>query len=364
VQRGLAASGFSLNRNKEEYVKKSAMVLVCVLLSACWAQARPSDPDAPAGDTSAAASDTSAEPADQQSPPPAAQPPGQAPADQQSPSQEPAQTGQPNISAPPELPKYPDVRMPGESGMWLGIGGSEPTNSPIFNKGRDSGITNNSLITFQGRPKLGESAEVGVAMGLHNALVVSGFETRAAGNFTSASPLTLWSTSYNQGVLISTDYNLQELKLSFEYLTWPYPVESRRFRLKTLWQVQYVNIYTGFNAPLLPITGPNGGVLYGSNGQPVSYEATGKRWFVSPTLGLGGAYYLSKFVRLELNGSGFAFPRHWTIWDTDASLNIRFGHFELGGGARAFHVKTSTDGPFYVRGTLIVPQVSLRWYSK
>jgi len=100
-------------------VKKSAIVLVCILLLACWAQARPSDPDAPAGDTSAAASDTSAEPADQQSPPPAAQPP----ADQQSPpatqpaSQAPAQTGQPTILAPPELPKYPDVRMPGEAGF-------------------------------------------------------------------------------------------------------------------------------------------------------------------------------------------------------------------------------------------------------
>ena len=353
-------------------MKKSAIVLVCILLLACWAQARPSDPDAPAGDTSAAvasdtsaaASDTSAEPADQQSPPPAAQPPGQAPADQQSPSQEPAQTGQPNISAPPELPKYPDVRMPGESGMWLGIGGSEPTNSPIFNKGRGSGITNNSLITLQGRPKLGESAEIGIALGLHNALVVSGFSTRAAGDFTSASTLTLWSQSYNPGVLISTNYQLQDLKLSFEYLTWPYPVESRHFRLKTLWQVQYVNVKTGFDAPLLPITTTGGAPLIGSNGSPVDYQAAGSRWFLSPTLGLGATEYLSKFVRLELNASGFAFPRRWTICDSEGSLNFRLGHFELGGGVRAFHFKTSTNGPFYVRATLISPQVSLRWYSK
>jgi hypothetical protein len=355
VQQGLAASGFILNRNKEEYVKKSAMVLVCVLLLACWVQARPSDPDAPAGDTNAAAaSDTSAAPADQQTPPPAEQPPSQAP----------AQTGQPTILAPPELPKYPDVRMPGESGVWFGIGLSEPTNNPIFDKGRASGITTSSLITFQGRPKLGESAEIGFAMGLHNALVVSGFSTRSAGDFTSSTALTLWSQSYDPGILISTNYQLQELKLSFEYLTWPYPVESRHFRLKTLWQVQYLNINTGFDAPLLPITGPGGGPLIGSNGSPVSYQAAGSRWFVSPTLGLGVSEYFSKFVRLELNGSGFAIPRRWTIWDTDGSINLRFGHFELGGGARAFHFKTSTNGPFYIRGTLIVPQVSLRWYSK
>ena len=336
-------------------MKKSAMVLVCVLLLACWAQARPSDPEAPAGDTGApAAGDTSTAPADQQSPPPAAEPSTQAP----------AQTGQPNISAPPELPKYPDVRMPGESGIWMGFGLSEPTNSPIFDKGRASGITNNSLVTFQGRPKLGESAEIGFALGLHNALVVSGFNTRAAGNFTTGSTLTVWSQTYDQGVLISTNYHLQDLKLSFEYLTWPYPVESRHFRLKTLWQVQYVNVSTGFDAPLLPITDSAGGPLIGSNGSPVSYQAAGSRWFISPTLGVGVAEYFSKFVRLELNGSGFAFPRRWTIWDTDGSINFRFGHFELGGGARAFHFKTSTNAPFYIRGTLFVPQVSLRWYSK
>ena len=341
-------------------MKKSAMVLVCVLWWACWAQAKPSDPDSAAGDTTAApasataAGDTSTAPADPQSPPPATQPA----------SQEPVQTGQPNISAPPELPKYPDVRMPGESGIWMGFGLSEPTNNPIFDKGRASGITNDSLITFQGRPKLGESAEIGIAMGLHNALVVSGFNTRAAGDFTSTTNLTLWSQTYEPGVLISTNYHLQDLKLSFEYLTWPYPVESRHFRLKTLWQVQYVNVSTGFDAPLLPITGPGGGPLIGSNGSPVSYQAAGSRWLISPTLGLGVAEYFSKFVRLELNASGFAFPRRWTIWDTDGSINLRFGHFELGGGARAFHFKTSTNGPFYLRGTLFVPQVSLRWYSK
>lgn len=349
-------------------MKKSAMVLVCVLWLACWAQARPADPDATAGGTSATvASDTNAAPQGD----PSAQPPAQPPADQQNPpaatqpaNQAPAQTGQPNISAPPELPKYPDVRMPGESGFWFGVGGSEPTNNPTLDKGRASGITTSSLATFQGRPKLGESAEIGFALGLHNALVVSGFNTRSAGDFTSTTALTLWNQTYNPGVLISTNYQLQELKLSFEYLTWPYPVKSRHFRLKTLWQVQYLNINTGFDAPLLPITGPSGGPLIGSNGSPISYQAAGSRWFVSPTLGLGVAEYFSKFVRLELNGSGFAFPRSWTLWDTDGSINLRFGHFELGGGVRAFHFKTSTNGPFYIRGTMIVPQVSLRWYSK
>jgi len=336
------------------------MVLVCVLSWAYCALAQPAEPAASAVDVAAPA-DANSAPADPQASP--QQDPQNPPAAQPS-TQPPGQTGQPNITAPPELPKYPDVRMPGESGIWLGVGGSEPTGQPIFDKGRASGITNNSLITFQGRPKLGESAEIGFAMGLHNALVVSAFTTRAAGDFTSATPLTLWGQNYDPNVLISTDFHIQDVKFSFEYLTWPYPVESRRFRLKTLWQVQYVNVVSGFDAPLLPITGPSGGPLYGANGQPITYQAKGSHAIISPTLGLGVAEYLSKYVRLQIDGSGFAFPHRWTLWDSDASLNLRFGHFELGGGVRAFHFKTSTHALYYMRGTLISPQVSLRWYSK
>jgi len=356
VQQGLAASGSILNWNKEEYVKKLGMVLVCVLWLACWAQARPADPGAPA--------DASAAPADPQSAPPTpSDQPAATPATPAE-SQAPPQTGQPNISAPPDLPKYPDVKMPGETGFWIGLGLSEPTGNPIFDKGRDSGFTTSSLVTMQGRPKYGENAEFGIALGSHDALVVSGFSTRAAGDFTTPREIELWGQTYNQGVLIATNYELRDLKLSFEYLMLPYPVESHHFRLKTLWQLQYVDVLTGFDAPLLPTTSASGGGLVNSAGQPVSYQVTGSKWFLTPTLGLGATEYLTKFIRLELNASGFAIPRHWTIWDTEGSLNFRFGHFELGGGVRAFHIKTSTSANYYVRGTLLTPQVSLRWFLK
>jgi hypothetical protein len=334
-------------------VKKSGMALVCVLLLACWAQARPADPGAPSG--------TAAAPADPQSAPPAEQPAvPAAPAE----NQPPVQTGQPTITAPPELPKYPDVKMPGETGFWIGLGLSEPTGNPIFDKGRSSGFTTNSLITMQGRPKMGESAEIGFALGAHDALVISGFSTREAGNTTVPVATILQGQTYNQGVLVSTNYELKNAKVSFEYLMWPYPVGSHHFRLKTLWQVQYVDTLTGFDAPLLPVTTSTGSALLNSSGQIVSYHASGTHWLVTPTFGLGATEYLAKFVRLELNGSAFAIPRRWTIWDAEGSLNFRFGHFELGGGVRAFHIKTSTMSSYYVRGNMFVPQVALRWYLK
>ena len=255
--------------------------------------------------------------------------------------------------------------MPGESGIWFGFGLSEPTGNPIFDKGRASGITNNSSDHLPGQAETGRKRRDRFRDGVCITRWWSPGSPRARRAISPRARLSpLWSQTYNPGVLISTNYRLQDLKLSFEYLTWPYPVESRHFRLKTLWQVQYVNVVTGFDAPLLPLTTTGGAALIGSNGQPVDYQAAGSRWFISPTLGLGATEYLSKFVRLELNASGFAFPRSWTIWDSDGSLNFRFGHFEVGGGVRAFHFKTSTNATFYIRGTLIAPQVWLRWYSK
>ena len=276
----------------------------------------------------------------------------------------PPQTGQPNIQAPPEMPKYPDVRMPSEHGFWIGITGSEPTGHPIFDKGRNSGITNASRVTMEGRPKVGEGAEAGIALGLHNALRISYFQTKASGSFTAPQDLTLWSQNYSQGDLVTTDYRIQDFKISFDYLTWPYPVGSRKFRLKTLWQLQYVSLKSSFDAPLLATTDSSGNALVDSSGNLITYQTQGKRWFLTPTLGIGMHEYVSRHLRLEANATGFTIPHHTTVWDIDASINIRVGHFEIGGGARAFHFKTSSAGPYYLRGTLTAPQVTIRWFSE
>ena len=83
-----------------------------------------------------------------------------------------------------------------------------------------------------------------------------------------------------------------------------------------------------------------------------------------PTLGLGVSEYLSHHVRIEANASGFTIPHHSSIWDGDFTVNVRVGHLEIGAGAKAFHFKTSTSGPYYLRGTLFAPAVQLRLFSQ
>jgi hypothetical protein len=280
---------------------------------------------------------------------------------------QPSQTGpqqQASMPQPPPLPpKEPDIRMPGETGWFVGVNGWFPTEQPVFDKGHQSGYTNPSRVQLLGTPKFVAGGEIGLAVGAHNTLRISGFESRAAGDFTTPQDITVLSQTYTNGTLVSTNYRLRNIKISYEYLTWPFPVANRRFRLKTLWQVQYVDMLTFFDAPLLPLVDSSGNALLDSSGLPLSYAARESKWFVSPTFGLGASEYVSRHFRLELNASGFGVPHHTDLWDADATANIRVGHVELRVGAKAFHFKTSTAQDFFVRNTMGAAFVGFRWYG-
>ena len=292
------------------------------------------------------------------------QPPQTPPPQEQAPPQDQEEQPKNYISQPPPLPpKAPDVRMPGETGWYVGLTGWFPTQQPAFNNGRasDGILTYPSNVRLMGTPKIAGGIEIGIAVGAHNTLRISGFEASATGDFITPVEISLPSQTYTAGTLVSTSYRLRNVKLSYEYLTWPYPVESRHFRLRTLWQVQFTDVRTAFDAPLLPLVDTNGNPLVNSStGQPVDYSGAVDHWFFSPTFGLGATEYVSSHLRLELDASGFGIPRHTDIWDADASANFRVGHFELRVGAKAFHWKTSTNADFYTRNTMASAFVGIR----
>ena len=274
-------------------------------------------------------------------------------------------TIRPQQAPPPPLPKVPDVRQPGETGISIGVEGWFPVQAPTIDKGHAADWTQPTNTRLAGKPKYSPEGDIGIAVGLHNTLRFSYFQDRASGNLTTGgNDIRIWDVVYPAGSLLATDYKLQVAKISFDYLTWPYPVESRKFRLKTLWQVQYLNIKTTFNAPLLPLVDANGNPIVDSAGNPVNYNSNGSKNVILPTLGLGVSEYVSRHVRLDANASGFTIPHHSTIWDGDASANFRYGHWELRVGAKAFHFKTSTQSDFFFKQTLASGFVGVRWYSQ
>jgi hypothetical protein len=266
------------------------------------------------------------------------------------------------MQQPPPLPKkVPDIRMPGERSWFVGIFGWLPDEKPTFDKGRASTFTDPSKITLQGTPKVTEGGEFGLAIGAHNTLRFAAFQTQAAGDFTTPVEIIDAGVTYPAATYVSTSYRLRNFKLSYEYLTWPFPVESRRFRLKTLYQVHYTQVRNIVNAPNLPIVDSADNPLLDSTGQPLNYAATNTHGFFSPAFGLGVTKYVSRNFRLEANATGFTIPHHTTIWDTDVSANFRAGHLELRLGAKAFHYKTSTQADYYTRNTMASVFVGVRW---
>ncbi len=194
-------------------------------------------------------------------------------------------------------------------------------------------------------------------MGKHNAIRVSYFRVQGNGNPTAPAASIIYNTSYNQGDYLAVHYALQNAKISLDYLSWPFPVKDSKFHIKTLWEVQYTTIATGVDAPL----------RHGqtdASGNPINVSAYGTNWFIFPSFGLGADYLISQKLRFEARASGFAFPHRSTIWDTQASLNYRFGKFEIQGGVKAFHFKTSPAQVEFVQATLSGAYVGLRWYPE
>jgi hypothetical protein len=288
-------------------------------------------------------------------PPSQAAPPQQTPPPATPPQTEPPAPPQTIRNLPPPPPKVADVRMPGEAGYYIGLIDWVPIGKPWVDKGHAATFTGLTKLQYTGTPKYAPGAEIGIAAGVHNSLKISYFQFKASGRETAPNDLVLYSQAYSKGDTVSTSYKIQVGKVSYEYLTWPYPVESRHFRLKTLWQVQFVSMKSSFDAPLLPTTD--------SSGNPVSYQAQGSRTLISPTFGLGVAEYLTRNFRFEVNASGFAIPHHWTIWDADASISYRVGHIEIRGGGKALHFKTSTKSDYFQYGSIGGAFVGLRWYS-
>jgi hypothetical protein len=362
-------------------VKKSLSGLIGTCLLVCaWSLPGRAQEQKP--DPQADAQQQAAPPAQQQTPP--AQPPATPPATPTTPpagvvpvppdqQQQPPATPPPDTQVqqrgripepPPPPPKVPDVRRPGESGFFVGVGAWFPTQQAAFDRGSAATFTGLSRITMQGKPKYADNIEFGVAAGLHNSIRISYNSFHSSGNFVSTNDLVTFGMAYPSGTYLSTNLKFNNAKVSYEYLTWPYPVGSKKFRLKTLWQVQYTSVVSTFDAPKSYYNSDGTLKIDPTTGNPISLVSSGTRYFITPTLGLGLHYYSSRHVRFEVNASGFAIPHHWTIWDTDATVNLRFlGHVELRLGAKAFHFRTSPSSDFYVRGTMASAFVGVRWYS-
>lgn len=254
----------------------------------------------------------------------------------------------PKPPAPPPLPpRPPDVKMPDEGTISVGVSGWILTGQPIFDSGTLSASSETSHLRMPGKPGLGRGANLSLPAGGHNALKISYFDTKADGTFTVPIPLNFWSIPFSPGDVTSTYYRIESFKVSYEFVSWPFPIGSRRIRVKTLYQAQLVRMSTDFTSPL-SVTATSPGA--------------GSKTVILPTLGMGISDYISRYLRFDANASGFEIPHHGAIGDVNASISYRISKFEVQGGARLYYFKTSTNSDFYMKGLMGGPFVGVKFY--
>ncbi len=266
------------------------------------------------------------------------------------------------INQPPPLVKVPVAHQPGERGGWIGASLWFGNPKPKSEKG--SAINDYSgTVRLQGSPQFTQSFEAGFGIASHDMIHLTYFTNQASGGETLTNDVQVWTEIYPATNYLATNYRLKSIKLTYDYLTWPYPARESKFRLKTTWGMQYTTIRTGFDAPLIPLTDALGNPKVDSSGNPITYMTSGSTTFWGPSVGMRVQEWVKPYFRLEAGASGFGIPHRWNTWDSDATANLRVGHYELSVGVRAYHFRTSASHEFWFHGTMVGPVIGLRAYT-
>ena len=264
-------------------------------------------------------------------------------------TQQPDQTSAPAKKS--TVPDYPDPRT-----LTVGIFGWATLPSPQPNL--IGGVQAVSYSTLDGLGKQHPSSfgvEASYPITRTGELHFEGFEAKGDGSQDAPTNTTLFSTGYTKGTYLSTQYQIRGGKLYLEDLLHPFKFPVEKFRLKSLWEVQYVTITGTIDAPLAPATADSSGSLIATSG-------TGSRDLILPTFGLAAEYAVSPHVLLRGAATGFGIPHHSELWDAEGTISYRRKVWEFRAGYKVLHFKTSPQKDEYFTDTLSGGFVGVRYH--
>jgi hypothetical protein len=274
---------------------------------------------------------------------------GQTPQTPQSqpPAAAPVQTAPP---ATPQraVPDYPDPRTFMIGAFYWATGPGKETS---FYGGANA--TDYETLTDWGRAHRSPGIEVSFPITRTGELHAEYFRTKGDGNQTASTLIDIFGNQYAQGDYLATQYQIQAVKLYLDDLLFPHKFPVAKFRLKALYGVEYVQVKGTIDAPILDVTL----VPLGENA-----IATSSKQVIDPDFGIAAEYALSPHVLFRADASGFAIPHKAVIWDAEATLAYRRNSWEIRGGGKAFHVKTSPNSVQYSSTTLTGAFVGLRYH--
>jgi hypothetical protein len=260
----------------------------------------------------------------------------------------------PSPQAPPKQVEAPYLLEDGgisvEPFYWLT---TIPPALPAMRGGAASSYSNADL-NFPGVIRDSPGMVASIPAGRQNTVRISYFRTLGHGDEAAPSDLVLLGTTFSQGWWLVTDHRIQDVKVSWDFLTYPLTPGPTRLRIKTLWEAQWLWIHSDIDAPYAPVT-------TSSSGTTSNYGSMTKN-IIFPTLGGELEQAPFRHFRYEVKASGFGIPHHADIWEAEGAVALRFGKVELLVGEKAFHYKTSPKSDEYFAETLSGPYAGLRWY--
>jgi hypothetical protein len=260
------------------------------------------------------------------------------------------------LSQPLPAPPAPNTRdrFVKEDDFSIGIFGFMGFGAPLLEKGHAATFTEPGQLDFGGTNQVAPGVLLVVPAGKGSTVQLSYFQARGAGSQTLTQDSAFWSVGYANGDYVQTSYKLRNAKVSWNYLTLPFPSTSGKFRLKTLWEVQFTDWRTKTFAPLKATTD--------ANGNYVEVTGEGSKTVFLPTLGLALEHRVSPHFRWEVKASGMGYPHRSAIWDANAYVAYRRHSWELVVGAKGFHAKTSPRKEQILLQTLAGGYFGINWY--
>jgi hypothetical protein len=256
----------------------------------------------------------------------------------------------------PAMPRGPSTIEDGgfsiEPFYWL---------TPMFQqlpdvRGGQSSSYSNADLNFPGVSRNSFGGILSIPTGLQSTIRVSYFRSYGHGSETAPTNLTLLGgTPYSAGDWLVTTWKVQDVKASWDFLTFRIPAGQHKIRIKTLWEAQWLLFAASVNAPYAPVT-------TNSSGSVVSNDVGESKSLILPTLGGEIEQEPFRHFRYELKADGFGLPHRADIWEAEGSLAFRVGRTELLLGAKAIHFKTSPKADDYFIDTLSGPYVGIRYY--
>ncbi|MEO8099646.1 MAG: hypothetical protein ABI811_18250 [Acidobacteriota bacterium] len=202
------------------------------------------------------------------------------------------------------------------------------------------------FVNFTTKPNRANGGVFTFPTGGANRLEIGYWQVHDSGDIRVPNRLFLLGAVIPSRERLSTEYKITNLRLSWNYLTFPVPAFNAKLRVKSFWEFQYTQIKPVIGFPDIE-----------DNPSPL----TPKYSVRYPGVGLGLEYVPSKHFRLEARGSGMTLPGRSRYVDVEATAVARIKRLELFGGMKGYDFRTSVKSDPYMRGRLWGPMAGVRW---